>query len=307
MEGSESEWFRHLAVSLWLRVPDTVAAFTLADAWACRVEDEVLDDVVRQTPASVWEPGPNFEGSGLEPMPLPHVTRRLQTMSARGSVRGRDLRRGRHIAEAAARAKNPVGGFVNWSLDEGRSVILRYSVWDVPSDPDEPTDGHELLLSCWIMNLAQRQRDQVARIAQDIAQSADLTYGQVGSDKDTWPALLQAHPAGLGRYQAWQMQRLRGYDWVTMIPPHLAAQIDRAHLDYGRDHLHRVEVWANGGLSLQATPTPETYTMDAVRHVFRTVAQILPDGAPAKPVKRSFAEPEQPARMLVYEDPADYR
>lgn len=303
MESRESEWLRHLAVSLWLRVPDEDTAFARADGWAGRIEDEVMGPLVRRTRPSVWEPGPDFEGSGLKPKALPNVVRLLHTMGARGSVGGRRVRPGR-FAEEAAGATNAVGGSVTWSLEAGRTVGLRFSVWALPVDPDQPGEGHELQLSCQFVALAQAERDAIAGIAHDIAQRADLTYGQIGSDQAGVPTLLQAHPASLGPCQGWQVQRLRGYDWVTMIPPGLAAQIDQAHLDYGREHLHRVDAWDNGGLFLQATATPETYTMDAVHHVFRTVAQALPEGAPQEPARGPFA-PKRPGKMLVYADPAD--
>lgn len=259
MTSTDWEWFRHLAVSLWLRVDNPSAAFALADEWAGRVEEEVMDGVVRRTPPSMWQPLPGMEGSDITPSPLPAVTRLLHTIDSRGSVRGRVLMRGHSIAVEASRTKNPIAGSVTWMLAQDRQVRLHSSVEDLPSDPDQPVHGHELHLSCSLTGLAQAERDELARIGQEIAERAELVYGQVGFD-DGQPALLGQHPARLGRYQAWQMRRLRGYDWVTMIPRHLAVRIDEDHLDYGRTHLHQVVTWDSGGLRLQATPAPETYT-----------------------------------------------
>ena len=59
-------------------------------------------------------------------------------------------------------------------------------------------------------------------------------------------------------------------------------------------------------LRLRATDRPETFDEASLRHLFRSVAEILPDGPPTSWEEFSLAFPGPPP-MLVYEDACDHR
>ncbi len=277
MNERRQKWLSQLAAAVWLRVPDGASGFGLADEWAMRVEDEVMDGVLTNTPPSISPPRWGDENATVKPS----VTRSFTHSDAAGSIRGATVAKG-GAAKAAARAKYPVAAHVTWLLDDVREVHLRCDVDDLPADPDLPQVGRQLVLSCELAALEQPERDRIWRITEELAQRSDLLYGQVGASEDG-PALEAAHPKRLGRYQGWRLTRLRGYDWITLVPASMARGIDEAHLDYGRAHLCSVDRLEGGTLRLQATGSPETYDLEAVGHLFRTVAQILPEGAPERP------------------------
>jgi hypothetical protein len=110
-------------------------------------------------------------------------------------------------------------------------------------------------------------------LVRTVADAADLAYGQVSCTAE--PARLDPVRPGLNAAinrepsNATQPARtaLRGYDWVTVIPPELAEQLDGADALRAAGAFHRVVGLANGGVLAQATESPRAFTREAARAV----------------------------------------
>ncbi|MEO6998361.1 MAG: hypothetical protein ABI112_09790 [Terracoccus sp.] len=107
--------------------------------------------------------------------------------------------------------------------------------------------------------------------------------------------------------QGWRMKQLRGYDWVTWIPPRVARQMSPAHRADAASHLYYdVRKCDTGLLRLRATDRPDTFDEASLRHLFCAVAELLPDG-PSIPWEAIPTLTPVPRPMLVYEDARDHR
>lgn len=73
-------------------------------------------------------------------------------------------------------------------------------------------------------------------------------------------------------------QQLRGYSWVTVCSPTVAARLGGAEALRATGAFHQVTALAHGGLLLRATPLAEEYTGRPVEKVFHALAPALPAG-----------------------------
>lgn len=94
---------------------------------------------------------------------------------------------------------------------------------------------------------------------------------------------------------------LRGYAWITVVPPELAVRLGGADALAATGAFHEVEALPHGGVWLRATETADTYDAAAVRRVFRALAPVLPPGRP------EITERGDIDWQIVEEDAAAYR
>jgi hypothetical protein len=97
-------------------------------------------------------------------------------------------------------------------------------------------------------------------------------------------------------------EELRGYSWVTVCAPELAARLGGAAALAASGAFAEVTELPGGQVYLRATPAPEDYQGDAVRRVFEVLAPVLLTG---RPDPRSSATAL--ARLVHDADAADYR
>jgi hypothetical protein len=73
-------------------------------------------------------------------------------------------------------------------------------------------------------------------------------------------------------------QVLRGYSWVTVVAPGIAARLGGARALRASGAFYEVSVLPNGSLWLRATPAINEFTGDRVRRVFEVLAPVLTEG-----------------------------
>lgn len=306
MSDSVKQWLDRLAVSLWVGVPDAESGWQVAEAWVRRVEAEVMDGLVADAePAIVPVPEEMQGADGVEPFPVPSVTRSLMRYSARGSVTSRAMTREQSIVEAVRRLRYPAGGVVSWFLSASVCVNLTYAVHELPTDPGEQLEGRQVHLECKLLGLPEDARGRLLQVAARFADEHGLIYGQVGQPMSpgSGTILEQYLPMARGPRQRWQRHALRGYDWLTLVRPDLWEQLDEPHRQYARESLFSVEELPQGLVRLQATERPEDYNEVAVRHVFEAVSPLLPAQAP-EPTPWSWpGQAPPPPPLLIFKAP----
>lgn len=92
---------------------------------------------------------------------------------------------------------------------------------------------------------------------------------------------------------------LRGYPWVTVCGPDIAARLGGIDTLEASGAFHEVTVLPTGSVWLQATEHLADYRGEALHHVFRTLAPVLPPGRPEPYVGQELGR-------IVYEDARAY-
>jgi len=161
------------------------------------------------------------------------------------------------------------------------------------------------------------------------AMAADTRWPDMPETQDRWAKLVKRHAAAIGACAGgmtddigWTaetaLQRatlrlsladnstdfrsvLRGYSWITIVPPEAAARLGGASALEASGAFCDVAELPNHAVWAQATPTINEFTTDKVRAVFETLAPELPPGV----TKFRFAA--EPYRLLEGVDAADYR
>ncbi|MEV8511372.1 type VI immunity family protein [Dactylosporangium sp. NPDC051484] len=106
-----------------------------------------------------------------------------------------------------------------------------------------------------------------------VADAADLAYGQISFSAmpDRFDPYQPGLNAGINRdpRKATEPARaaLRGYDWVTVVPPELVERLGGADALRATGAFHRVVGLAHGGALAQATESPRAFTREAARAV----------------------------------------
>ncbi|WP_426506742.1 hypothetical protein ACPPVO_52115 [Dactylosporangium sp. McL0621] len=102
-----------------------------------------------------------------------------------------------------------------------------------------------------------------------VAGVVDVGYGQVEFSGPPGPKTGLV--AGLNRDPELAREpartALRGYDWVTVVPPELVARLGGAGVLRDSGAFHRVEGLAHGGVLAQATESPRAFDRNAARAV----------------------------------------
>lgn len=129
----------------------------------------------------------------------------------------------------------------------------------------------------------------------DFAGAGDAAYGGHRTFLDTG---LRRDPDDSVRDAR---RHLRGYAWVTVVPPELAARLGGADALAATGTFHEVEALPNGGVWLRATERIDAYDAAAVHRVFHALAPVLPPGRP------ELTDPNPYAWQLVEEDAAAHR
>ncbi|MDQ1657155.1 MAG: hypothetical protein QOD41_2238 [Cryptosporangiaceae bacterium] len=93
---------------------------------------------------------------------------------------------------------------------------------------------------------------------------------------------------------------MRGYSWLTVLGPELAARLGGAAALAGSGAFHEVSALEGGRLWLLATPRFAAYGPDEARAVFHALSRVLPPGRPAR------ADSDEP-HLVVLEDPQGVR
>ena len=144
--------------------------------------------------------------------------------------------------------------------DDGQGVGLSAEV----SGPDDLVVGTEMEL----VHLLEKYGN-------------DASYGSVGGAVDAGRtaldrALRRPRALSLSESRQW----LRGYDWVTLVPPELASRIDRAQAE---DELAGVVELAGSALVLVGTDRFSAFDEAALERMFGVVEPVIPRGEPQRP------------------------
>jgi uncharacterized protein YndB with AHSA1/START domain len=142
-----------------------------------------------------------------------------------------------------------------------------------------------------------------ARVIRAAAGSSGAVFGQVCDDTfDGRTALDRSLPRG-GQIQSILEGRetLRGYSWITICPPELAARLGGAASLRGSGAFWDVAELPTGGVFLQATPDFAGYDDAAMVRVFEVLAPVLPAGLPEPEMMEEYRY------RLVWRDAGWYR
>jgi hypothetical protein len=91
---------------------------------------------------------------------------------------------------------------------------------------------------------------------------------------------------GTGLYQSWERagDRLRGFSWITVVPPRVAARLGGARALAATEQFHEVRPLAGGGVLLRATEHLAEYDDATAARIFPVLAPVLPERAQARAV-----------------------
>lgn len=135
----------------------------------------------------------------------------------------------------------------------------------------------------------------------DFAEFGSATFANIATDNDGGrTALEMLLPRQRGVGMAESPVRLRGYSWVTVIPPAVVERLGGASGLEATGAFAEVRLLRYGGVMLRATELLEQYDDEAMTRVFHALAPALPPGRPRE--LPPFAGP--PVARLVYEDAA---
>ncbi len=161
------------------------------------------------------------------------------------------------------------------------------------------------------------------------AMAADTSWPDSPEAQDRWAELVKRHAAAVGACaggmnddmgwgEATALQRaaarfsladhstdfrsvLRGYSWITIVPPEAAARLGGASALKASGAFWDVTELPNSAVWLRATPTINEFTGNKIRAVFETLAPELPTGV----TKFRFAA--ESYRLVEGVDAADYQ
>lgn len=159
--------------------------------------------------------------------------------------------------------------------------------------------------------------------------AADTSWPDSPEAQDRWAELVKRHAAAIGACaggmnddMGWDgataLQRtaarfsladnstdfqsvLRGYSWITIVPPEAAARLGGASALTASGAFWEVIELPNGAVWLRATPTINEFTANKIWAVFETLAPELPTGV----TKFRFAA--ESYRLVEGVDAADYQ
>ncbi|MFJ9448511.1 hypothetical protein ACIRRH_42945 [Kitasatospora sp. NPDC101235] len=94
-------------------------------------------------------------------------------------------------------------------------------------------------------------------------------------------------------------RRLRGYEWLMVIPREIAQQLGGADGITTAGDFHRVETLRDGAILLQVTPEFDGFTGEAIE---RTWHLLRPALRPGMPKRFRDSDPEGPASRIWYAD-----
>jgi hypothetical protein len=145
---------------------------------------------------------------------------------------------------------------------------------------------------------------EMRRLGVEHAAITDASFAAVADDFVYTKTALE-YAAKLATIEKWiprSRECLRGYSWVTICPPEIAARMG------GVEGLERtgtfvgVEELPNGAVVLQATERLDEYREDQVLAVFKTLASVLIPGLTMR-----LPSPIRDQRIVFDVDAADYR
>lgn len=132
----------------------------------------------------------------------------------------------------------------------------------------------------------------------DFAAAGDAAFSEARTHLE-W-ALNRDEDDGMIEARTW----LRGYSWITVMPPEIAQRLGGAEALRASGAFAYVEELPHGGLWLRATEKADDYDAAAVRKVFDVVAPVLPAGQPRE---TWYGEEDPESWRIVQEDAANYR
>lgn len=208
---------------------------------------------------------------------------------------------------------------MRWMLDEltqdprdARLKLCRLDSGGYPGDriaeirfavPAEGLDWGRFCVEVPVSRLADSAlRAAFLGVMRGLVDVAEPFYGQVGEDDTLGRTQLEL---ALGEtllarecYDA-RHDYLRGYEWLTVVPPGLAERLGGASTLRGTGAFADVVELPGGAVWLQATPAFEDYDRAAAEAVWRAVAPVLRPGIPRPP------EIDRPLVKVVVADAAE--
>jgi hypothetical protein len=144
-----------------------------------------------------------------------------------------------------------------------------------------------------------------ADVVKSWATRLDACYGHITDDAHTYATALERAVGG-GDLDPPLVPRchevLRGYSWVTICAPELAARLGGAAVLAASGAFDEVTELPGGQVFLRATPALEEYHGEAVRRVFDVLAPVLLPGRPNPDLLAGLR-----ARLVMDADAADYQ
>lgn len=210
----------------------------------------------------------------------------LARMPARAFIQiGRLSREGLPVGEALKARAEPVSTSPGWLVLDVLMPVDRFT--------DPATGGEQQRL--WLGAL------------REIADVLNPGFGHIDYWRGKGQTALERYsgpdlPVDQRRPQlsvAFNRQRLRGYSWLTITSPEVAARLGGADTLAATGAFAEVESLAGGGLWLLATTDFNDWGMPAAEAIFAALAPALPPGAP---VSRRVQNP--PPTFLVFADPS---
>jgi hypothetical protein len=161
------------------------------------------------------------------------------------------------------------------------------------------------------------------------AMAVDTRWPEAPEIQDRWADLVKRHAAAVGAYaggmnddMGWSGETalqhaiggnalaagtadfqsvLRGYSWITIVPPEAAARLGGAPGLQASGAFCDVTELPNHAVWLRATPTINEFTGHRIQAVFETLAPELPAG------KAEFRYISETYRLMEDADAADYQ
>jgi hypothetical protein len=144
-------------------------------------------------------------------------------------------------------------------------------------------------------------QDEWAHFIQREAGRVNACAGKMTDDVGARQTALQRATRNMSAKIEDSRSVLRGYSWVTIVAPELAARLGGAEQLAATGAFYQVSSLPNGGLWLRATPTINDFTGDKVRAVFEALSPVLLSG------EAKFLAPSESYRIVMGVDAADYQ
>ncbi len=144
-------------------------------------------------------------------------------------------------------------------------------------------------------------QDQWADFVRREAERVSACAGKMTDDVGGGQTALQRATHNMSAKIEDSRSVLRGYSWVTIVAPELAARLGGAEQLAATGAFYQVSSLPNGGLWLRATPTINEFTDEKVRAVFEALSPVLLTG------EAKFLAPSESYRIVMGVDAAAYQ
>lgn len=215
-----------------------------------------------------------------------------------------------------SRSRKFTAANLNWALNEAvagcsiwwavqRSGVRDHAMARVQRDDVDKSFAQLILDVPEELFVDRSVQQRVVEAVRELADITDPVFGAAGYGGDATRTELEYALRSFGVFDEYPAARryLRGYDWVTVVPKEIAADLGGVGALTDSGAFHRVAGLTSGVVVLVATEEFSEYRDVAARRVFETVARVLKPGLPRPGPQLGVPHPRTP---LVLQDAADY-